>query len=156
MKILLSEAENWVESGRTKIYDDARKGRLSTEKDPHRGNRKVVDVSELERVYGKIRNPDENPQRTETNGDGRYISTDELVESYENRIQDLEQQLARATDRETALMDEKSKLLDLLTAEKEEKRALMPPVEDRQKSPNWLLRLVGARESLRRIKKRLA
>ena len=145
MKILLSEAENWVKAGRTKIYEDARKGLISTEKDPHRGNRKVVDVSELERVYGKLRNPDENPQRTQTNGNGRYISTDELVESYENRILDLEQQLTRATDRETALMDEKSKLLDLLTAEKEEKRALMPPVEEKQKSRNWLLRLVGAR-----------
>ena len=74
MKILLSEAENWVKAGRTKIYDDARKGRLSTEKDPHRGNRKVVDTAELERVYGKIRNPDENPQRTQTNGDpGCYL-----------------------------------------------------------------------------------
>lgn len=146
MKILLSEAENWVEAGRTKIYGDARKGILSTEKDPHRGNRKVVDVSELDRVYGKIQNPDENPQRTETNGSGRYISTEELVQSYENRILDLEKQLAQAADRESALFSEKSKLLDLLTAEKEEKRALrFPPVEEKQKSPNWLLRLVGAR-----------
>ena len=80
-----------------------------------------------------------NPQRTETNRNGRYISTDELIKSYENRILDLEQPLARVTDRETALMDEKSKLLDLLTAENEEKRALMPPVE---KSPNWILRLL--------------
>jgi hypothetical protein len=127
MKILLSEAENWVKAGRSKIYADARKGVLSTEKDPHRGNKKVVDTSELQRVYGEIQNPDENPQRTETNGDGRYISTDELIKSYENRILDLEQQLARATDRETALMDEKSKLLDLLSAEKEEKRLMLPP-----------------------------
>ena len=66
MKILLSEAENWVKAGRSKIYDDARKGVLSTEKDPHRGNRKVVDVSELERVYGKIRNPERNSRRTAT------------------------------------------------------------------------------------------
>ena len=136
LKILLSEAENWVEAGRSKIYEDARKGVPSTEKDSHRGNKKIVDVSELERVYGKIRNPDENPQRTETNGNGRYISTDELIKSYENRIQDLEKQLARAIDPETALMDEKSKLLDLLPAEKEEKRALMPPIEEKQKSPN--------------------
>ena len=48
-------------------------------------------------------------------------------------------------ERETALIDEKSKLLDLLSAEKEEKRALMPPVDDKPKSRNWLLRLVGAR-----------
>ena len=145
MKILLSEAENWVEAGRTKIYDDARKGILSTEKDPTRGKRKVVDTAELERVYGKIQNPDENPQRTETNGNGRYISTDELIKSYENRILDLEKQLAQANDRESALFAEKSKLLDLLTAEKEEKRALMPPVEEKQKSPNRLLRWVGVR-----------
>ena len=73
LKILRSEAENWVEAGRSKIYEDARKGVLSTEKYPHRGHKKIVDVSELERVYGKIRNPDQNPQRTETNDNGRYL-----------------------------------------------------------------------------------
>ena len=35
-----------------------------------------------------------------------------------------------SNERETALIDEKSKLLDLLSAEKKEKRALMPPVEE--------------------------
>ena len=73
MKILLSEAENWVKAGRSKIYDDARKGLISTEKDPTRGNKKIVDMAELESVYGKIQNPDENPLRTETNGNGRYL-----------------------------------------------------------------------------------
>ena len=145
MKILLSEAANWVIPGRSKIYADARAGILSTEKDPARGNKKVVDTAELQRVYGKIQNPSENPQRTETNGDGRYISTEELVQSYENRIQDLQAQLTQASDRETVLNAEKTKLLDLLSAEKEEKRALMPPVEEKGKYPNWLLRLVGVR-----------
>ena len=82
MKILLSVAENWVEAGRTKIYEDARKGRLSTEKDPHRGNRKVVDTAELKSVYQKIRNPEENPKRTATDVDGL---TEKLIQSYENR-----------------------------------------------------------------------
>ena len=62
------------------------------------------------------------------------------------QIDDLRKQLEKADAREDALIDEKAKLLDLLSAEKDEKRALMPPVEEkRQKSPNWLLRLVGAR-----------
>ena len=78
-------------------------------------------------MYGKIRNPDQNPQRTQPNGDGRYISTEELVQSYENRIRDLQAQLTQATDRETALIFEKSKLLDLLSAEKEEKRLMLLP-----------------------------
>lgn len=46
LKTLLSEAENWVEAGRSKIYDDARKGLISTEKDPTCGNKKVVDTAE--------------------------------------------------------------------------------------------------------------
>ena len=55
-------------------------------------------------------------------------------------------QLELSNDRETALIDEKSKLLDLLAAEKEEKRALMLPVDEQKpKTRNWLLRLVGAR-----------
>ena len=65
---------------------------------------------------------------------------------------DLKAQLELSNHRETALIDEKSKLLDLLSAEKEEKRALMPAPEENEtspkeneKSPNWLLRLVGAR-----------
>ena len=55
-------------------------------------------------------------------------------------MQDLKAQLDTATD-------EKAELLKLLSAEKAEKRALMPPpAEDKpQKSQNWLLRLVGAR-----------
>ena len=64
----------------------------------------------------------------------------------ENQITDLKAQLAQASDRETALIDEKSKLLDLLSAEKEEKRALMPPPDEKkQESKGWLLRLIGAR-----------
>ena len=50
MKILLSEAQNWCSASRSKVYADAREGLLSTEKDPHRGNKKVVDTAELERV----------------------------------------------------------------------------------------------------------
>ena len=40
MKILLSEAHNWCDASRSKIYNDARDGLISTEKDPHRGNKK--------------------------------------------------------------------------------------------------------------------
>ena len=146
MKILLSDAHRWCDASRSKIYNDARDGLLSTEKDPHRGNKKIVDIAELERAYSSIRNPDENPSETEKNAGGQHIDTEKLIQSYENRIQDMQKQLDLAGERETALTAEKSQLLDLLSAEKEEKRALMPPVDEKtRKSPNWLLRLVGAR-----------
>ena len=65
----------------------------------------------------------------------------------ENQIGDLKSQLEKAETQLEIATTEKSKLLDLLSAEKEEKRALMPPVDEKnhRKSPNWLLRLVGAR-----------
>ena len=147
MKILLSEAENWVKPGRSKIYDDARKGLLSTEKDPTRGNKKVVDTAELARVYGKIHNPADNPQKSDTDNSGQQIDPSILLQAYENQIQDLRKQLDLAGERETALISEKAKLLDLLSAEKDEKRALMPPTEPTeqtgQRKSGWLSRLLG-------------
>ena len=64
----------------------------------------------------------------------------------DNQIADLRNQLEKAEAQLQIAMTEKTKLLDLLSAEKDEKRALMPPVEEKhQKSPNWLFRLLGAR-----------
>ena len=68
-----------------------------------------------------------------------------IIAVLENQVADLQKQLERSNDRETALIDEKSKRLDLFSAEKEEKRALMSPAEEKEKSRNWLLWLVGAR-----------
>ena len=99
MKILLSEAHNWCSASRSKVYADAREGLLSTEKDPHRGNKKVVDTAELERVYGRIHNPEENPAETKKNGDGLHLDDEKLIQSYENRIQDLQKQLDLASER---------------------------------------------------------
>ena len=70
-----------------------------------------------------------------------------IIAVLENPVADLQKQLERSNDRETALIDEKAKRLDLLSAEKEEKRARMPPPEEKEKSRNWLLRRVGARSS---------
>ena len=64
--------------------------------------------------------------------------TPKIIALLEGQVQDLKEQLDTATA-------EKAQLLDLLAAEKEEKRALMPPVEEKEKSRNWLLRLVGTR-----------
>ena len=111
---------------------------MTATKDSSRGNKKFVDLVELERVYGKVKNPDE----TETNGNDSNGQQNLLIQSYENRIQDLQKQLDLAGERETALIDERKKFIDLLSAEKEEKRALMPPPEE-QKTKGWLQRLLG-------------
>ena len=100
LKILLSEAHRWCDASRSKIYNDAHEGLISSEKDPHRGNKKTIDTAELERAYGSIRNPDDNPSETEKDARGQHIETEKLIKSYENRIQDLQKQLELANDRE--------------------------------------------------------
>ena len=65
------------------------------------------------------------------NGAGQHRDTEKLIQSYENRIQDMQKQLDLASTREEALTSEKSKLIDLLSAEKEEKRLMLPAPQKR-------------------------
>ena len=141
MKILLSKAHEYVVPSLSAIYEDARTGKLSTEKDPTRSNKKVVDLAELHRVYGDVRNPKENPNGTEMDTPGLPDATEKLVTSYENRIRDLHRQLELANTRETTLTTEKVKLLDMLSAEQEKNRLLMLP----SARENWFARLIGLR-----------
>ena len=72
---------------------------------------------------------------------------EEIITLKDTLIADLRSQLEKAETHLQIATTEKTKLLDLLSAEKAEKRALMPAVDEKnhRKSPNWLLRLVGAR-----------
>ena len=134
-KVTISEAVGLTGVSESTIRRDLKSGKVLSEKD-EKGHRRI-DTAELHRVYS-ITPP---PESQEADHDSQKV-----IAVLENQVADLQKQLELSNDRETALIDEKSKLLDLLSAEKDEKRALMPPVEEQKpKSRNWLLRLVGAR-----------
>ena len=132
-KLTIVDAVKVIPVSESTLRRDLRTGKVSftTAKN---GNQKVIDAAELERVYGQLNGID-----SQINGNGG-VDDAQIRVLLENQIADLRSQLEIATT-------EKTKLLDLLSAEKEEKRALMPPVDEKndRKSPNWLLRLVGAR-----------
>ena len=132
----ISEAVGLTGVSESTIRRDIKSGKVSSNKD-EKGHRRI-DTAELHRVYS-ITPP---PERLKAEPESQKV-----IAVMENQIADLQKQVELSNERETALIDEKAKLLDLLTAEKEEKRALMPPVDENndRKSPNWLLRLVGAR-----------
>lgn len=138
MKILLSEAHTWVSASRSKIYADAQDGRLSTTPHPQNERWKAVDIAELERVYGTVRDPKERPKDAETDATGL---SETLKQQYENRIHDLTQQLQMAANRETTLTEEKSKLLDMLSAEQQKTRQMLTTTERRV--PSWIRRVFG-------------
>ena len=144
-KVSLQQAVKMTGKSESTLRRDIKKGKVSAERDD-RGHLKF-DQAELRRVYGELKSTGEDAQSLEQGNDNAMTGHDrvEILTIKDNQIANLQKQLEKAEMRETALIDEKSKLLDLLSAEKEEKRALMPPVDDKPKSRNWLLRFVGAR-----------
>ena len=117
-QVTISEAVGLTGVSESTIRRDIKSGKVSSEKDD-KGHRRI-DIAELQRVYTVERPLD----RQTTSPDSQQI-----IVLLENQIADLKQQLALATERETALISERAKLLDLLSSEKAEKRALMPVVE---------------------------
>ena len=128
-----------VSVSRSKLYDNAAEGVISTEK--NKQGKKVVDVAELERVYGKLRNPLVDDVESETdvhghpgssNGSSPHVS--ESVQVLELQVSMLETQLTQATERERTLITEKEKLIEredklveMLSIEQEKTRQLMLP-----------------------------
>ena len=146
-KVSLQQAVKMTEKSESTLRRDVKKGKVSADRD-ERGHMRF-DVAELQRVYGELKSTGDDAQSVEQGNDNAMTGHDretEILAIKDNQIASLQAQLEKAEMRETALIDEKAKLLDLLSAEKAEKRALMPPPEERDKKPpHWLLRLVGAR-----------
>ena len=157
-KITLSEALELVPVGRSKLYNDAADGTISTEK--NKQGTKVVDVAELERVYGKLRNPQEDNETSKMDGHGHHESpnghppssnglspqSSGSVQILELQVSMLEDPLQHASDRELALITEKDKLIEredklveMLRMEQEKTRQLMLPPPPQIKGSFWNL-----------------
>ena len=137
-KLTIKEAVEVIPVSESSLRRDIKSGKVSSEKDLQ--GRRRIDASELARVYGELKQDNEEPTQSDESVRDSQVNTDDtpkIVALLEGQVQDLKAQLDTATE-------EKAQLLDLLSAEKEEKLALMPPA-DEPKSRNWLLRLVGAR-----------
>ena len=162
-KLTITEAVKVIPVSESTLRRDLKSGKVSFETDAK--NRKQIDISELTRVYGQLKNqnrtqppvsetsehaePVNNTHQTpsmngnETHQDPSMTDTDtpKIVDLLKNQIADLKAQLTQASDRETALTSEKSKLLDMLSAEQEKTRVLMLP--NPEKKRGWLDRLTG-------------
>ena len=145
--VSLQQAVKMTGKSESTLRRDVKKGKLSATRDDRRHLQ--FDIAELQRAYGEMKTTGEDAQSTEQ-GNGQAMTghdSAEIIALKDNQIADLRSQLDKAETHLQIATTEKTKLLDLLSAEKQEKRALIPPVDEKydRKSPNWLLRLVGAR-----------
>ena len=146
-KVSLQQAVKMTDKSESTLRRDVKKGKVSAGRD-ERGHLQF-DTAELQRAYGEMKTTGNDAPSTEQ-GNGKAMTghdSAEIIAIKDNQISDLRTQLEKADAQLEIATTEKTKLLDLLSAEKKEKRALMPPVDEKnhRKSPNWLLRLVGAR-----------
>ncbi len=158
-KITIIEAVKRIPVSESTLRRDIASGKVSSEKDAR--GRRVIDVAELQRAYEELKTTRNDAQPTEQTNNKTMTGHDraEILAVKDNQIADLRNQLEKAESQFQLATTEKTKLLNLLSAEKEEKRelkaemlALMPPPEERQQktSPNqikprcWLQRLIGA------------
>ena len=135
-KVTMSEAVGLTGISESTLRRAIKSGKVSSEKD-EKGYRRI-DIAELQRVYDIQPPPDRQPDD---------VDHQKIIALLEAQVTDLKDLLAQATDREKAVATEKARLLELLAAEKEEKRALLPAPDSAKKSPRhrWLHRLIGAR-----------
>ena len=157
--VSLQQAVKMTGKSESTLRRDVKKGKVSASRDDRKHLR--FDISELQRAYGELKNTGEDAQPTQQ-GNGKAMTGHdqaEILAIKDNQIADLRNQLEKAEAQLQIATTEKTKLLDLLSAEKDEKRelkaemlALMPPPEERQqktdptqiKPRSWLQRLIGA------------
>ena len=151
-RLTIKEAVEISPVSESTLRRDIKSGKVSSEKDD-RGRRRI-DSAELARVYGQLRqSTDSNDTQmtavdTPNNGSGNVNDTPDtpsdnpkVVALLENQIADLKAQLEKSDERETALIDEKSKLLDLTDRLQKQNEVLMLPAP--QKKSGWWQRLTG-------------
>ena len=168
-RLTIKEAVAIVPVSESTLRRDIKSGKLSSEKDD-RGRRRI-DTAELVRVYGQLTHatqsndsemnavdtPNEPPVNINDTS-GTPIEDPKIVALLENQIADLRSQLEQSTERENALMKEKTKLLDMLSTEQEKtrleqekSRLLMLPASEThtapERKPNWVQRLLGIQTS---------
>ena len=163
-KLTVTEAVKVIPVSESTLRRDLKSGKVSFETDAK--NRKQIDVSELTRVYGQLKNQNgtqppasgTDAQAEPVNDDHQSLSMNgnetqqnpsltekdnpKIVALLENQIADLKAQLTQASDRETALITEKSKLLDLTDRLQKQNEVLMLPAEPRTKQ-TWWQRITG-------------
>ena len=161
-KLTITETVTMIPVSESKLRRDMKAGVVSFEVDEK--GKKRFDPSELARVYGQIDLPENNGQVKESNPPLSETGHDrgEIIALKDNQIEDLKSQLQKAESQLQIATTEKTKLLDLLSAEKDEKREikaemkmLMPPPDESVEKPEqrpeqaetkprgWLQRLIG-------------
>lgn len=136
--VSVKQALELIEVSESSLRRDIKSGKVSSHKDAR--GRRLIDVSELTRVYGQLKPQNTHTEQVDENVRDSHLTapdTAKIIALLEDQVSDLKEQLHTANS-------EKAQILKLLSLEKEEKRALMPPVKPKRNTGfghGWFRRL---------------
>ena len=135
-KLTLTEAVKIIPVSQATLYRDLKKGKVSFETNGK--DRRLIDVSELERVYGELKTPEQSGKGSENTAE-TIIEKSQVLSltnnDNQNKIAMLETQVQELKDQITAEREEKTKLLDLADRLQRQNEILMLPSAKRK---GWL------------------
>ena len=135
-KLTLTEAVKVISVSQATLYRDLKKGKVSFETNGK--DRRLIDVSELERVYGELKTPEQSEKGSENTADTINDTSQNVSltnNDNQNKIAMLETQVRELKDQITAEREEKTKLLDLADRLQRQNEILMLPSAKRK---GWL------------------
>ena len=134
-KLTLTEAVKVISVSQATLYRDLKKGKVSFETDGK--GRRLIDVSELERVYGELKTPEQSEKGSENTAETIIEKSQNvsLTNNDNQKIAMLETQVQELKDQITAEREEKTKLLDLAARLQRQNEILMLPSAKRK---GWL------------------
>ena len=141
-KLTVSEAVRLVPVSQATLYRDLKKGKVSFETNGK--DRRLIDVSELQRVYGELKTPEQSENRNghiaETLNENSQTPSltnnenDKIITMLEKQVEELKDQIA-------AEKAEKTKLIDLADRLQKQNELLMLPSPKKKPSLWGYLRL---------------
>ncbi|MDE0398907.1 MAG: hypothetical protein OXL96_14015 [Candidatus Poribacteria bacterium] len=137
-QISLQEAVKMTGKSESTLRRAIKAGKVSATRDDR--NHFQFDVAELQRAYGKLLTTGDDAQSTPPAELALPMhDPSREIELLEHNLADLRHQLERTEAQLDIANSEKAAILDMLSAEKEERRALMPPPKERKR--NWFAAL---------------
>ena len=141
-KLTIKEAVEVIPVSESTLRRDMKSGKVSSEKDPQ--GRRRIDVSELQRAYGQLKHQNGKPEQSDEYANNGHLTNDDtpkIITVLEGQVQDLKEQLEKAENRESALIEEKKELRDMLKAEQARTLALTPAAQEER--TDWWSKLTG-------------
>ncbi len=140
-KLNISQAAKAIGKDRRTLQRHIKQGKLSCEIDS--SGHKLIDISELQRVYGEIKEPTAPTALRQSNPESQYVTLilEQRIKYLERQVEELREDKEKLHQDKEAYRQESGKLLQMLETEQQKTQTLL--LEDKRGRKGFWSRLFG-------------